>query len=77
MLEFLEHYKPTRRKRVDMTELMAFVKSVIYLGILDRGKSKIYYWKLLINAMLFYRASFGEAISSAIFGYHFRKLLGK
>ncbi|MFZ5865493.1 MAG: B12-binding domain-containing radical SAM protein [Thermodesulfobacteriota bacterium] len=77
VLEFLKHYKPTRRKRVDMTELMAFVKSVIYLGILDRGKNKIYYWKLLINAMLFYRASFGEAISSAIFGYHFRKLLGK
>ena len=77
VMEFLKDYKPTRRKRVDRTELMAFFNSILYLGILDKGKNKFYYWKFLIKAFLFHRESFGEAVSSAIFGYHFRKLLGK
>ncbi len=73
-LEFLKDYEPRRRKRLDRAEVMAFLRSMLYLGILDRGKSKIYYWRLLIRAMLFHRRSFGEAVSSAIYGYHFRKL---
>jgi hypothetical protein len=76
-MEFLKDYKPIRRRRVDRIEIMAFFNSIWYLGILDKGKNKIYYWRLLINAFLFHRESFGEAVSSAIFGYHFRKLLGK
>lgn len=74
VVEFLETYKPVRRRRIDRTEIMAFLRSILYLGILDKGKSKVYYWRLLIRAFLFHRRSFGEAISSAIFGYHFRKL---
>jgi len=77
VLEFLKDYKPVRRRRVDRLEITAFFRSILYLGILDKGKSKIYYWKLLITAFLFHRKSFGEAVSSAIFGYHFRKLLSK
>jgi hypothetical protein len=73
-LEFLKDYKPRRRKRLDRAEIMAFLRSMLYLGILDKGKSKIYYWRLLIRAFLFHRGSFGEAVSSAIYGYHFRKL---
>jgi len=72
--EFLETYQPVRRRRIDRTEVMAFFRSILYLGILDKGKNKLYYWRLLITAFLFHRRSFGEAISSAIFGYHFRKL---
>ncbi|HMK35541.1 MAG TPA: DUF4070 domain-containing protein [Desulfomonilaceae bacterium] len=75
--EFLKDYKPIRKKRIDKLEIVAFFNSIVYLGILDKGMSKIYYWKLLIRAFLFHRKSFGEAVSSAIFGYHFRKLLGK
>jgi radical SAM superfamily enzyme YgiQ (UPF0313 family) len=77
VLQFLDTYKPTRRRRVDLLEVRAFLNSILYLGILDKGMSKIYYWKLLIKAFLFHRQSFGEAVSSAIFGYHFRKLLQK
>lgn len=77
VLEFLKDYKPTRRRRIKMLEVRAFLNSILYLGILDKGKSKLYYWKLLINAFLFHRKSFGEAVSSAIIGYHFRKLLSK
>jgi len=75
VLEFLKEYKPTRRKRIDRLEIRAFFSSILYLGILDKGK--YYYWKLLVNALVFHRDAFGEAISSALFGYHFRKLLSK
>ncbi len=73
VLEFLKDFKPVRSSRVNTQELMAFFRSIIYLGILDKGK--VYYWKLIINALLFHRRSFGQAVSSAIYGYHFRKLL--
>lgn len=76
-LEFLKYYRPARPRRVNATDLMAFFRSILYIGILERGKSKIYYWKLLVTALLFHRQSFGEAVSHAIFGYHFRKLLGR
>lgn len=75
VLEFLKEYKPTRRKRIDRLEIRAFFSSILYLGILDKGK--FYYWKLLANALVFHRNAFGEAVSSALFGYHFRKLLSK
>jgi radical SAM superfamily enzyme YgiQ (UPF0313 family) len=75
VLEFLREYKPVRPRRIDATEIMAFFRSVLYLGLLDKGMNKIYYWRLLIRAVLFHRKSFGAAVSSAIFGYHFRKLL--
>lgn len=75
--QFLKQYKPARRKRIDFGEFMAFLRSILYLGILERGRSKFYYWKFLITAFLFHRKAFGEAISTAIFGYHFRKLFVK
>jgi radical SAM superfamily enzyme YgiQ (UPF0313 family) len=77
VLQFLKHYRPQRRKRVDRTEVMAFLRSLLYIGLLDKGKNKLYYWRLLFKAFIFHRRSFGEAVSSAIFGYHFRKLLGR
>ena len=75
VLEFLKEYKPIRPKRIDRLEIRAFLSSILYLGILDKGK--FYYWKLLMNALMFHRKAFGEAVSSALFGYHFRKLLSK
>lgn len=77
VLEFLKDYKPVRRRRLDPLEIRAFFSSILYLGILDKGKSKFYYWRLLFKAFLHHRSAFGEAVSSAIFGYHFRKLLQK
>jgi radical SAM superfamily enzyme YgiQ (UPF0313 family) len=77
VLEFLKDYRPARKRRLQLLEVRAFFNSILYLGILDKGKNKVYYWKLLIKAFLFHRQSFGEAVSHAIFGYHFRKLLKK
>ena len=77
VVEFLKDYTPVRRRRFDKGEIRAFFKSILYLGILDKGKSKLYYWKLLIRALLFHRSEFAEAVSNAIFGYHFNRLFGR
>ncbi len=77
VMEFLKDYRPVRRRRLNRNDFMAFLRSIVYLGILEKGRSKLYYWKLIIRAFLFHRRTFGEAVSSAIFGYHFRKLLTK
>jgi radical SAM superfamily enzyme YgiQ (UPF0313 family) len=75
--EFLKLYKPTRHRKITRLEVTAFFNSILYLGILDKWSGKVYYWRMLIKAFIFHRKSFGDAVSQMIFGYHFRKLLGK
>ena len=52
----------------------AFLNSILYLGILDTWNNKIYYWKLLLKALVYYPRSLREAVTLMIFGYHYRKL---
>ena len=59
------------------TEIMAFLNSILYLGILDKGKNKIYYWKLLIKAFLFHRGIFRRGCLQCDFRIPFPKMLGK
>ncbi len=77
VLEFLKDYEPKRRKQLAKGDVKAFFRSILYLGILDRGTSKLYYWNLVIKAFIYHRGAFGEAISLAIFGYHFRKIYSR
>jgi radical SAM superfamily enzyme YgiQ (UPF0313 family) len=77
VLEFLGTYKPVRRRRISLLGTTAFLNSILYLGILDKWNNKIYYWKLLLKALVFYRGSLREAVTLMIFGYHYRKLFTK
>jgi radical SAM superfamily enzyme YgiQ (UPF0313 family) len=70
---FLENYRPMRRSRVFWCDIMAFVRSIFYLGILNRGRR--YYWKLLIKTLINYPRAFPEAMTHAIMGVHFQKVL--
>lgn len=72
--EFLGTYKPVRRRRITLLGTTAFLNSILYLGILDKWNNKIYYWRLLLKALVFYRRSLREAVTLMIFGYHYRKL---
>lgn len=74
VLEFLSAYEPVRRRRITLLGTRAFLNSILYLGILDKWKNKIYYWKLLLKTLVFYRRSLREAVTLMIFGYHCRKL---
>ena len=51
---------------------MAFFRSILRLGIL--GKERVHYWKLLLWTILHRPRLFADAVTFAIYGYHFRKV---
>ncbi|HYA40428.1 MAG TPA: B12-binding domain-containing radical SAM protein [Syntrophobacteraceae bacterium] len=73
ILAFLRTYKPKAETYLQRADLLAFVRSLWYLGIADH-KSRNYYWKLLKKAFSGYNDAFGDIVTYAIYGYHFRKL---
>jgi len=75
--KFLERYQPRRRKKIHWADMVAFVKSIFYVGLLGNGKSQWYFWKMFFKAMLFYRQSFTEAMTLMVYSRHFRKVAKK
>jgi radical SAM superfamily enzyme YgiQ (UPF0313 family) len=71
---FLEQYQPRRRRRVRPHEIQAFLKSILYLGILGNGLSQWYYWKTLFKSVFCHRGSFPDTVTLMIYGHHFRKV---
>ncbi len=71
---FLKHFKPgaVNRARVNRENMLAFMRSVFYLGILD--KSRRYYWRLLFWSLSRRPDIFPLAVTYSIYGYHFRKV---
>jgi radical SAM superfamily enzyme YgiQ (UPF0313 family) len=71
---FLKHYQPGVKgsKRVNSEKIKALLRSVFYLGILNRGR--IYYWKIFIWSLFNRPRLFPLAITYSIYGYHFRKV---
>ena len=71
---FLKHFKPgtVNRARVNKENMLAFLRSVLYLGILD--KSRRYYWRLLFWSLSKRPEIFPLAVTYSIYGYHFRKV---
>lgn len=73
ILTFLRTYQPRAKTYFENSDLMTFVRSLWYLGIQEK-KSRNYYWKLLRNGISKYHDSFGDVVTMAVYGYHFRKL---
>lgn len=73
---FLSHFRPrvVNRGRFNAENIKAFVRSVFYLGILDKNRS--YYWKLLRWCLFRRPDMFPMAVTYSIYGYHFRKVYG-
>jgi len=70
---FLREYRaPAVTVRIQLDDLMAFLRSVVRLGILGRGRW--YYWRLLVWTRLHRPELFSLAVRLAIAGYHFRKV---
>jgi radical SAM superfamily enzyme YgiQ (UPF0313 family) len=70
---FLQEYKPPKIKPpLDMQRFLAFFRSILRLGIL--GKERFQYWKLLLWTLFRRPRLFPEAVTFAIYGYHFRKV---
>jgi radical SAM superfamily enzyme YgiQ (UPF0313 family) len=70
---FLKEYKaPTIRFAFDFEYVLAFFRSVIRLGIIDRERT--HYWKLFFWTLFRRPKLFPLAITFAIYGYHFRQV---
>jgi len=74
----LREYKPKRKigsSRLRFHHIVAFIKSIWFLGIW--GKGKRYFWDLLLSTMLRRPRSLPLAISLSVYGFHFRKVAEK
>lgn len=68
----MEYEMPKVKVRVSFQEIMAFFRSIVRLGILDRERRS--YWSLFFWALFRQPRSFAAAITFAIYGYHFRQV---
>jgi radical SAM superfamily enzyme YgiQ (UPF0313 family) len=70
---FLKEYKaPKIRVEFDFEYILAFFRSIIRLGIID--KERVYYWKLFFWTLFRRPRLFPLAIAFSIYGYHFRQV---
>jgi hypothetical protein len=75
---FLKEYKPAKRKgrlKLQFHHIRAFIKSMWFLGIREKGRK--YYWELFVLTLLRRPRSFPLSMSLAVYGFHFRKVIEK
>jgi len=63
-----------RKTKINRTMISAFIKSFLIIGFLSRGRFE--YWKLIIWTLYYRPGLFVEAITQAVYGYHFRAVYG-
>jgi len=76
--KFLSVYKfpkTLRLKKITFTEIKAFLRSLIVIGIF--GKERLEYWKLLMWSFFKRRKYLPLVVTLAISGFHFRKIAEK
>ncbi len=72
----LLNYKPfyTKPFRLDLTTIIAFLKSIFIIGLINNGRRE--YWKLLIWTLIRRPGLMADAIEYSIYGFHFRTVYG-
>lgn len=63
-----------RRIKINFSLLKALIKSAFIIGLVNKGRSE--YWKLIIWTLFHRPGSIVEAITYAIYGYHFQIVYG-
>ncbi|MBR8535783.1 B12-binding domain-containing radical SAM protein [Carboxylicivirga sediminis] len=71
-LNYNHTYK--QHQRINLSLIVAFLKSMYIIGIIDKGR--IEFWKLLAWTLFNKPALLTEAITFAVYGYHFRTVYG-
>ncbi len=70
---FLREYKPPKvRVQLELQHILALWRSVYQLGI--RGIERVQFWQLIFWTMIRHPRLFPQAITFAIYGYHFRQV---
>ena len=75
---FLKQYKPKKRRGISHLQfwhIWAFIRSVWFLGITDRGRWP--YWGFFVSTLLRRPRSFPISMTFAIHGFHFRTVVRK
>jgi radical SAM superfamily enzyme YgiQ (UPF0313 family) len=74
--QFLLNYKRVHGKqmKIEFFHVGAFFKSMIIIGLLNNGRGE--YWKLLIWTLFRRPGLMIDAITYAVYGYHFRTIYG-
>jgi len=72
--QFLLNYHRThnRQKRINFSHLKAFFRSLVVIGIVNKGRSE--FWKFLLWTLVRRPRLFSDAITYAVYGYHFRRV---
>jgi hypothetical protein len=70
---FLREYKPSPiHTPIDFQSILAFFRSTVRLGIF--GRERVQYWNLIGWTLLRHPRLFSQAVTLAIYGYHFRTI---
>jgi len=73
ILAFLEEYRPSGPRAIlHRGDIQAFLRSLWVMGVWTSGRRE--YWKFLTRVLLRHRKAFGEAVTLAITGLHFRRI---
>jgi radical SAM superfamily enzyme YgiQ (UPF0313 family) len=67
-----EYRVPDLKSGFRISQLMAFARSVVLLGVV--GRERFQYWHMLIWTIFNHRRALPLAITLAIYGHHFRKI---
>jgi radical SAM superfamily enzyme YgiQ (UPF0313 family) len=72
---FLKQYNPPfyNNSFSSKNEIVAFIKSLWVLGIVEKGRR--YFWSLIITSIVKYPSKFTLAVTMAIYGFHFRRVI--
>jgi radical SAM superfamily enzyme YgiQ (UPF0313 family) len=62
------------RKKISLSLLKAFLKSVYIIGFLNKGRRE--YWKFIVWTLLNRPKLMVDAITYSVYGYHFRTVYG-
>jgi radical SAM superfamily enzyme YgiQ (UPF0313 family) len=72
---FLREYRLPTKANLQLTfqDISALFKSIWRIGVLESGRR--YYWQLFFYSLFRYPRKFPLAITMAIYGFHFRKIV--
>ncbi|MFP4470956.1 MAG: B12-binding domain-containing radical SAM protein [Bacteroidales bacterium] len=66
--------KDSSRKKINFSRLMAFIKSIFIIGLLNKGRRE--YWKFILWTIVRRPSLFTDAVTFTVYGYHFRTVYG-
>lgn len=74
--QFLKNYKPRNlgQSKIQFLSIIALLKLIVVIGILNKGRAE--YWKFFVWTLFRRPSLFPDAMTFAVYGYHFRTVYG-